>query len=137
MKKLKHKGKVNTFSTVHPDAAGIDIGSQFHVVAVSPERDSEPVRSFQSFTGDLYRLADWLISMGITTVVMESTGIYWIPLFEILQSRGLEVVVLSTREMSNMCPAEKRMSMMLSGCNNSISLACYAAAFIRPCRSVN
>lgn len=101
MKKLKHKGKGNTFSTVHPDAAGIDIGSQFHVVAVSPDRDSEPVRSFQSFTGDLYRLADWLISMGITTVAMESTGIYWIPLFEILQSRGLEVVVVNARDVKH------------------------------------
>ncbi|MEN8131073.1 MAG: IS110 family transposase [Pseudomonadota bacterium] len=101
MKKLKRKGKGNTFSTIHPDAAGIDIGSQFHVVAVSPEHDSEPVRSFQSFTGDLYHLADWLISIGITTVAMESTGIYWIPLFEILQSRGLEVVVVNARDVKH------------------------------------
>lgn len=101
MKKLKRKAKGNTFSTVHPDAAGIDIGSQFHVVAVSPDRDPEPVRSFQSFTGDLYRLADWLISIGITTVAMESTGIYWIPLFEILQSRDLEVIVVNARDVKH------------------------------------
>ena len=98
MRKVQKKGKGNSFSTIHPDAAGIDIGSQFHVVAVPPGRDTEPVRSFQSFTGDLYRLADWLLSLGITTVAMESTGIYWIPLFEILQSRGLEVVVVNARD---------------------------------------
>ena len=98
MRKDKKKGKGNSFSTIHPDAAGIDIGSQFHVVAVPPERDTEPVRSFLSFTGDLYRLADWLLSLGITTVAMESTGIYWIPLFEILQSRSLEVVVVNARD---------------------------------------
>ena len=59
MRKVKKKGKGNSFSTIHPDAAGIDIGSQFHVVAVPPERDAEPVRSFLSFTGDLYRLTGW------------------------------------------------------------------------------
>ncbi len=101
MKKIKKQGKGSRFSTVHPDAAGIDIGSQFHVVAVPPDRDQEPVRSFQSFTGDLYRLADWLISLGIATVAMESTGIYWIPLFEILESRGLEVVLVNARDVKH------------------------------------
>ena len=60
-----------SFHLVNPDAAGIDIGSQFHVVAVSADRDPEPVRTFKSFTGDLYRLADWLKTIGITSVVME------------------------------------------------------------------
>lgn len=101
MKKIKTKVQGNRFSTLHPDAAGIDIGSKFHVVAVPPDRDSEPVRSFQSFTGDLYRLADWLISIGITTVAIESTGIYWIPLFEILESRGIEVVVVNARDVKH------------------------------------
>ena len=68
--------------------AGIDVGSQFHVVAVPADRDDEPVRSFQSFTGDLHRLADWLLACRIDTVAMESTGIYWVPLYEILQEKG-------------------------------------------------
>ncbi|AJY71904.1 transposase [Geobacter sulfurreducens] len=87
-----------TFTLVHPHAAGIDIGSQFHVVAVSAERDQEPVRTFRSFTGDLHRLADWLEAIGITSVAMESTGVYWIPVFEILQSRGIEVLLANARD---------------------------------------
>ena len=63
-------------STIHPNAAGIDIGSRFHVVAVPRERDERPVRTFQTFSGDLHQLADWLHAVGITTVAMESTGVY-------------------------------------------------------------
>jgi transposase len=66
-------------------AAGIDVGSTFHVVAVPPELSAEPVQTFQSFTGDLYRLAHWLVEIGVTTVAMESTGSYWIPVFAILE----------------------------------------------------
>ena len=78
--------------------AGIDIGSKFHVVAVPEELDTEPVRTFSTFTNALYRLADWLKELGILTVAMESTGVYWIPAFEILQSRGLEVVLVNARD---------------------------------------
>ena len=73
----------------HPNAAGIDIGSASHYVAVPPDRDEEPVREFASFTADLNRLADWLSACGVDTVAMESTGVYWIPLFELLDARGL------------------------------------------------
>ncbi|MFT3766137.1 MAG: IS110 family transposase [Minicystis sp.] len=86
---------------VHRHAAGIDIGATFHVAAVPSELDSEPVRSFRSFTGDLNRLADWLVSLGITTVAMESTGIYWVPVFEILEARGLDVVLVNARDAKN------------------------------------
>ena len=86
---------------VHRHAAGIDIGSTFHVVAVPADADAEPVRSFSSFTGDLHQLADWLKSVGITTVAMESTGIYWIPVFEILEARGFEVVLVNARDAKN------------------------------------
>lgn len=86
---------------VHRHAAGIDIGATFHVVAVPAELDTEPVRSFQSFTGDLHRLADWLMSVGITTIAMESTGIYWIPVFELLEARGFEVVLVNARDAKN------------------------------------
>jgi transposase len=83
---------------VHRHAAGIDIGATFHVVAVPADADEEPVRRFNSFTGDLHQLADWLTRVGITTVAMESTGIYWIPVYEILEARGLEVVLVNARD---------------------------------------
>ena len=67
----------------HPHAAGIDIGEAEHWVAVPPGRDPQPVRRFGTFTVDLDALADWLIDCGVTTVAMESTGVYWIPLFEL------------------------------------------------------
>ncbi len=83
---------------VHPRAAGVDIGSQFHVVAVPADCDPEPVRSFRSFTGDLYQLAEWLEQVGVTSVAMESTGIYWIPVFEILEAKGFEVFLVNARD---------------------------------------
>ena len=83
---------------VHDRAAGIDIGSRFHVVAVSPELSDEPVQTFQAFTSDLQRMADWLIVTGIKTVAMESTGVYWVAAYEVLESRGLEVILANARE---------------------------------------
>lgn len=82
---------------VHLNAAGIDIGSASHWVAVPEDRDDEPVREFKSFTPDLHALADWLDVCGIETIAMESTGVYWIPLFEILQERGFEVLLVNAR----------------------------------------
>ena len=81
----------------HPNAAGIDIGSASHYVAVPPDRDDEPVREFPSFTADLQRLADWLQTCGVDTVAMESTGVYWIPLYELLESRGFTVLLVNAR----------------------------------------
>lgn len=86
---------------VHRLAAGIDVGSTFHVVAVNALVDAQPVRKFQSFTSDLHRLADWLVGVGVTTVAMESTGIYWIPCFEILEARGLEVLLVNASHVKN------------------------------------
>lgn len=85
----------------NPNAAGIDVGSASHFVAVPPDRDDEPVREFKSFTEDLERLADWLIACDIDTVAMESTGVYWIPLFELLESRGLTVYLVNARHVKN------------------------------------
>lgn len=85
----------------NPNAAGVDVGSASHFVAIPPDRDDEPVREFKSFTGDLERLADWLIACGIDTVAMESTGVYWIPLFELLESRGLSVYLVNARHVKN------------------------------------
>ena len=67
---------------VHPDAAGIDIGGSEHWVAISPERDEQPVRCFECYTADLEEMADWLVERGVRSVAMQSTGVYWIPVFE-------------------------------------------------------
>jgi transposase len=86
---------------INHDAAGIDCGSETHYVAVPPERDAQPVRSFKTFTGDLHRLADWLAACGVRSVAMESTGVYWIPIFEILEARGFEVLLVNARHVKN------------------------------------
>ena len=85
----------------HPNAAGIDIGSASHFCAVPPDRDDEPVREFASFTADLNALADWLQACGVDCVAMESTGVYWIPLFELLESRGFTVLLVNARHVKN------------------------------------
>ena len=74
---------------LEPNAAGIDVGAREMFVAVPPGRDENPVRVFATFTEDLERLTDWLEQCGVTTVALESTGVYWIPLFEILEQRGI------------------------------------------------
>lgn len=89
------------FQLAHPNAAGIDIGSASHWVAVPADRDDQPVREFQSFTEDLQALADWLTACGVDTVAMESTGVYWIPLFELLEARGFTVYLVNARHVKN------------------------------------
>jgi transposase len=86
---------------LHLNAAGIDVGATSHFVAVPPGRDTTDVREFGTFTADLYRLADWLKQCGVETVVMESTGVYWIPLFEILEERGFDVRLVDARHVKN------------------------------------
>ncbi len=85
-------------SLIHDRAAGIDIGSTFHVVAIPPELDAEPVRTFGTFTQELHRLAEWLVRHGITTVAMESTGVYWVAVFEILEDHGIDAQLVNARE---------------------------------------
>jgi len=80
---------------LEPDAAGVDIGAEEIYVAVPPDRDEESVRMFSTFTCDLHALADWLVQCRIRTVAMESTGVYWIPMFQILEARGLEVYLVN------------------------------------------
>jgi len=90
-----------TFELTYPNAAGIDIGASSHFVAVPADRDDQPVREFASFTEDLHAIADWLTACGIDTVAMESTGVYWIPLFELLESRGFTVFLVNSRHVKN------------------------------------
>ena len=91
-------GSPRGLPVVHERAAGIDVGSRFHVVAVGADLCEEPVRTFQAFTSDLQRMADWLVAIGIETVAMESTGVYWVPMYEVLESRGIEVILANARE---------------------------------------
>ena len=87
---------------VHRDAAGIDIGSEQHYVAVGPDRDAEPVRTFGCFTEDLHRLARWLKECGIRTVVMQSTGVYWIPVYDVLEQYGFDVWLVNAQDTRNL-----------------------------------
>lgn len=82
---------------MNPRAAGIDIGSASHWVAIDPSLTQQPVREFSAYTSDLQALADWLVEHKIQTVAMEATGVYWIALFEVLRERGLEVCLVDAR----------------------------------------
>jgi len=87
---------------IHPDAAGIDIGNESHYVAVPPTRDSQPVRRFGCTTAELKAMADWLKQCGIRTVAMQSTGVYWIAVYDILEQAGLEVYLVNARDTKNL-----------------------------------
>ena len=87
---------------LHPRAAGIDIGSRAIYVAVPPDSCADNVRSFTTFTEDLHALRDWLKQCGVTSVAMESTGVYWIPLFQILDASGIEVCLVNARHCKNL-----------------------------------
>jgi len=87
--------------SINPKAAGIDLGSREHWVAVPPNGNEENVRCFGTFTADLEELAKWLTKCGVTSVAMEATGVYWIPLFQLLERRGFEVLLVNARQIKN------------------------------------
>jgi transposase len=96
------KRPVRSLETIQPKAAGIDLGAREHWVAGPPGEDDTPnVQRFGTTTAELYNLADWLKQQGVETVAMESTGVYWVPIFEILDSEGLEVVLVDARQISH------------------------------------
>jgi transposase len=100
----RHTTKPASFETlpiVNPNAAGLDIGSDEILACVPIDRAAQPVRQFGTFTPDLIALADWLIACHIETVAMESTGVYWIPVYEILEARGLKPQVVNARHLKN------------------------------------
>jgi len=90
-----------TMPILHPDAGGIDVGATEIYVCVPLDRDPQPIRRFGTFTEDLHALADWLTRCGVTSVAMESTGVYWIPLYQILETRGLDVCLVNARHVKN------------------------------------
>jgi transposase len=99
MGRSKSTGKVRrAMPMVHPNAAAIDVGATMHVAAVKADRTPGPVRSFGTFTNDLHRLVDWFAECGVDTVVMESTSVYWIPIFELLDARGFAVFLVNARD---------------------------------------
>src|ERR1700675_1001048 len=91
-----------SLEVVHPDAAGIDIGNESHYVAVPPTRDREPVRRFGCTTAELKEMAAWLKQCGMRTVAMQSTGVYWIAVYDILEEAGFEVYLVNARETKNL-----------------------------------
>ncbi|MFU8771791.1 MAG: IS110 family transposase [Anaerolineales bacterium] len=105
MAKQKHhkklKVQVNALDQINPNAAGIDVGAEEVWVAVPPDRDEESVQVFPTFTADLRRLANWLKTCRINTVAMEATGVYWIPLYELLETYGFEVCLINARHLKN------------------------------------
>jgi transposase len=105
LKRHRSPGKPRVSPTllerINPNVAGIDCGSAEHYVAVPPDRDPTPIQTFSTFTSDLIRLADWLTACRVTSVAIESTGVYWIPVYEILEARGFEVVLANARHFKN------------------------------------
>jgi transposase len=100
MRKTGSRGS-SELTTINASAAAIDIGSKMHMAAVDPACSDSPVRAFGTFTQDLHDLAGWFQSCGVTTVAMESTGVYWIPAYEILEQHGFEVVLVNARYAKN------------------------------------
>lgn len=102
-KNNKNKGvkKVERLDYINSDAAGIDIGSKSHFVAIPEGRDDHTVREFSTFTNSLVELVNWLKKNGITTVAMESTGVYWIPVYDMLEQNGFEVLLANARHIKN------------------------------------
>jgi hypothetical protein len=100
-KKKKAKNGVENLLVIQPNSAGIDIGASEIYVAVPGDRSNEPVRRFDTFTDDLHDAAKWLKECGIESIAMESTGVYWIPVFQILVVYGFEVILVNARHVKN------------------------------------
>src|ERR1051325_11142945 len=97
----KRSQSMERLSDVHPNAAGLDIGAHEIWVCVPADRDAEWVRVFGTFTPDLQRLVDWVVACGVDRVAMESTGVYWIPGFEVTEARGLKVYLVNARHLKH------------------------------------
>jgi transposase len=100
-KSQQEQSSSSSLPVLFPDTAGIDIGSKSHFVAVPADRDPKPVQEFSTFTADLYKMVSWLKECGIKTIIMESTGVFWIPAFELLESNGFEVKLVNARHVKN------------------------------------
>ena len=120
---------------LNPDVAGIDCGAAEHYVAVPPDRDPQPVQTFSTFTHELApagRLAD---GCRVKSVAMEATGVYWIPMYEMLEARGFEVLLVNARHLKNVPGRKSDVSRLPSGFATCTASGCCAAVFGRPPRS--
>ena len=99
MSQKQRTTSLDTLACIHPNAAGLDIGSREIWVSVPSDRDPEPVRRFSTFTPDLKCLVAWLVACRVDTVAMESTGVYWIPVFELLEAAGLDAQLVEPRQL--------------------------------------
>src|ERR1700751_3475541 len=93
----KMQSEAPSLEVIHPDAAGIDIGNESHYAAVPPSRDSQPVRRFECTTAELKAMAAWLKQCRIRTVAMQSTSVYWIAVYDVLEQPGLEAYLVNAR----------------------------------------
>ena len=103
-KQAKAKTKSEAIKPIRehePDSAGIDLGANEIWVAVPTDRDQKPVRQFGAFTRDLKAIVQWLVQLGVRSVAMESTGVYWIPLYQLLEEAGLKVCLVNARHVKN------------------------------------
>ena len=128
MNRRKSNAEPEGPSQLNPNAAGIDVGATSHFAAVPADRVEEPVREFAAFTADLYRLADWLEECRVDTVVMESTGVYWIPLFGVLEERGIQVMLVGDagrpQRHQERAGSQDRRAGTASGCSSCTPTAC-------------
>ena len=124
-------------SRVNFGASGVDVGASSHFVSVPENSCEQPVREFGAFTADLYRLADWLAECGVETVAMESTGVYWIPLFGVLEERGFAVMLVDPRRIKNVpgrksdvldCQWLQQLALQLQKCGEEFQAAPVMAA---------
>ena len=123
MSRGKSGAEPEGLSQLNLNSAGIDVGASSHFVAVPADRTEPPVQEFEAFTADLYHLAEWLAECGVETVAMESTGVYWIPLFGVLEERGFEVMLVDPRRIKNV-PGRKTDVLDCSGYSNCTPTAC-------------
>ena len=128
-------GLPKSLQQVNLNAAGIDCGATEHLVAVPEDRDPQPVRSFSTFTAHLIALADWLEQCGIDTVAMESTGVYWIPVYELLEARGFAVKLVEPGKLK-MIAGRKTDVLDCQGSSNCTPSACCPAHSDLKTRSV-
>ena len=134
MKKSKSSKARRSPTKPNKHAAGIDVGAEVHYVAVDTDSTSESVRCFGALTADLHALADWLVQCKVRTVAMESTGVYWIPLFQILEARGLDVCLVNARHVKNV-PGRKTDVQDCQWLQYLHSVGLLAASF-RPCGGI-
>jgi transposase len=132
---MKEKN-AKAFPIIYPNAAGIDIASKEHYVAVNPNVNPNPIRVFGSFTEDLRQLAIWLKECKVDTVAMEATGIYWVSLFLVLEQEGFDVVLVTAKHVKNV-RGKKQTLVTQNGSGSFIVVDCCQRAFSRMSLPVN